>query len=147
MGEIRVKVRLENNNDLALYEAGIIKKNKVRSAEIDVLVDTGAVELLLPQDLVEKLGLKLRKKVTVTLADDRKIELWLAGTILLSIGDRNMSSDCLVGPPKCEPIVGQIVLEALDLVLNPRKKTITPNPTSPYLPNLKMKQTTIKVVK
>ena len=31
-------------------------------------------------------------------------------------------------PPRCEPLVGQIILERLDLVLDPLKGTITPRP-------------------
>mgnify|MGYP001558011177 CR=1 FL=1 len=139
MGEIRVRIKLENNNDLAFYEAGIIKKNQLRQEVIDALVDTGAVEMLLPQDLVEKLGLKLYYKVIVTLADERKTELWKAGPLWLTVCNRGMITDCLVGPPGCEPLLGQVVMEKLDLIPNPRKKTITPNPQSPYLPTLKMK--------
>lgn len=139
MGEIRAKVFLQNNDDIALFEAGYIPKTKVRQEEIDALVDTGAVMVLLPQDIVEKLGLKIFNKVVVTLANDEKVELQRAGTISLEVCEREMKTDCLVGPPLCEPLIGQLVLERLDLVLNPLKKTITPHPDSPYLPHLKLK--------
>lgn len=139
MGEIRVKVQLENNNDIALFEAGVIKKNQMRKEVIDALVDTGAVEVLLPQDLVAHLGLKLYYKVTVTLADDTKKELWQAGPLWLTVCNRGMVTDCLVGPSGCEPLIGQLVMERLDLIPDPRKKTITSRPESPYRPSLKMK--------
>ena len=55
------------------------------------------------------------------------------------MGDRFMFTDCIVGPPLCEPLIGQIILEALDLIVDPGKQTIGPRPESPYLPLLKMK--------
>jgi len=139
MGEIRVKVKLENVEDRALYEAGHIAEARIRALTIDAVVDTGAVMVLLPQELTEALGLKKFARRVVVLADDQKIELDQAGTLSLTIGDREMKTDCLVGPPGCEALVGQIVMEALDLIADPAKRTLTPRPESPFLPTLKMK--------
>ncbi|MCX5790254.1 MAG: retroviral-like aspartic protease family protein [Elusimicrobia bacterium] len=124
---------------MLLNAEGRLEQAKVRRVETEAVVDTGAVMILLPQDLVEKLGLRKTQKAIVTLADDQKIELDRAGGLLVTIGDRQMSIDCLVGPPGCEPLLGQIVLESLDLIPDPLKRTITPRPDSPFLPTLKMK--------
>lgn len=139
MGEIRVKVKLQNKDDIVLQQRGIIPENQIRQEEIEMLVDTGAVMMLLPQDLVEKLGLELYDKVIVTLANEQKIELLKAGHFWLTVCNRRMVSACLVGPPGCEPLLGQLVLEELDLLPDPLKKNLTPRPESPYLPTLKMK--------
>lgn len=139
MGEIRVKVDLRNEGDLFLYEQGKLPEQKIRSAEVEALVDAGAVMVLLPQDLVEKLGLRRIGKVIVRLANEEKVELEKAGALSLIIADREMSTTCLIGPPGCEPLVGQIVLEELDLILDSIKRTLTPRPDSPYLPTLKLK--------
>ena len=139
MGEVRTKVFLENVKDRVLQESGHPQKWGIRHCEIDALVDTGAVMSLLPQDLVEKLGLQINGKTIVTLANETKVEFQRARLVSLSIGDRQMDTDCLVGPPQCEPLIGQIVLEQLDLIVDPLKKTLTPRPESPYLPSVKMK--------
>ena len=139
MGEVRVSAEFKNDGDIFLYEEGKIKEEEIRHLEIEAMVDTGAVMLLLPEDMVEALGLKIIDRVIVTLANDEKIELDVAGTISLSICNRKMKTDCLVGPPRCEPLIGQIVLERLDLVLDPLKQSISPRPESPYLPSLKLK--------
>ena len=78
MGEIRIKVRLENAGDMRLKDAGRLDVGKVRSVEIEAVADTGAVLTLLPQDLVENLGLVKIDKTVVTLANDQKIEMDLA---------------------------------------------------------------------
>lgn len=139
MGEIKVKVRLENVRDLLLKEEGKLGKRKVRSADIEAVIDTGAVMMLLPQDLVESLGLDVAGKTIVTLADETKKELDVAKRIAVTIAGRQWETDCLVGPPACEPLIGQLILERLDLVIDPLKRTVTPRPESPYLPTLKLK--------
>ena len=122
-----------------MWQEGRLKKEEMRRVELEALVDTGAVMVLLPQDVVEALGLKKIDKAIVTLANEEKIELDVAGTISLTIANRKMKTDCLVGPPQCEPLIGQIVLERLDLIVDPLKRTISPRPESPYLPSLKLK--------
>ena len=99
----------------------------------------GAVLMLLPQELVEALGLRRVDKAVVALADDRKVEMDMAGSIGLTILGRTMVTDCLVGPLGCEPLIGQVVLERLDLIPDPLKRTLSPRPESPYLPTLKLK--------
>src|SRR5271169_2994128 len=139
MGEIRVKVRLENEGDLYQYDRRKLSRKKVRKAEIDAVVDAGAVMTHLPQELVEKLGLPRLGSVVVRSADEQRVELEKAGGLRLAIGDREMSASCLIGPPGCEPLVGQLVMEELDLIPDPLLRTLTPSPESPFLPTLKMK--------
>ena len=139
MDEIRAKVILQNDRDIFLYEEGKIKKNQIREVKIDALVDTGAVMILLPQDVVETLGLGKVEKAIVVLANEEKIEMDVMGSIALTIANRRMTTDCLMGPPRCESLIGQLVLERLDLVIDPLKHTLTPRPESPYLPLLKLK--------
>lgn len=139
MGEIRAKLLLENQRDRILAQEGHIPPSAVRQLELDALVDTGAVMVLLPQDAVEVLGLPLDGKIIVTLANDEKIELARARHLSLTVGNRQMDTDCLVGPPQCEPLLGQLALERLDLLLDPIKRTVTFRPDSPFIPSLKLK--------
>lgn len=139
MGEVRVKITLENDGDVFLCEQGKVSKADVRRIEAEAMVDTGAVMILLPQDMVEALGLKIIDRVIVTLANDQKEEMDVAGTLSLNVFNRRMKTDCLVGPPGCEPLLGQIVLERLDLIIDPLRRSISARPESPYLPSLKLK--------
>jgi len=50
-----------------------------------------------------------------------------------------MNTDCIVGPPESEALIGQIILEELDLIPDCQKQTLTPRPESPIYPSLKMK--------
>ncbi|MCX5797710.1 MAG: aspartyl protease family protein [Elusimicrobia bacterium] len=139
MGEIRARVRLENLGDRGAFEAGRLAEDDIRVQDLEAIVDTGAMMTLLPQDLVEALGLKIFGKAVVSLADETRIELPTAGTLTLTVAGRTMHMDCLVGPPGCEPLIGQLVMEQLDLIADPGRRTLTVRPESPYLPTLKLK--------
>lgn len=128
MGEVRTKIRVANP---------VIKK--ASSLELDCLVDTGAVMLMLPKDVVEKLGLAITGRAVVTLANETRDEMDIAGPLALTIGDRQTHCDCLVGPILGEPLVGQLVLESLDLIVDPQRRTLTPRPESPAYPSYKLK--------
>jgi predicted aspartyl protease len=137
MGEVRTSVVLQNGVDAGLVDRGMLDRSAVRRVETDMLVDTGAVNVLLPQDMVEALGLDLLGK---TLANDQNVEMSFAGPLLFTTVGRTMFTDCLVGPPRCEPLLGQIVLERLDLIVDPNKRRLTVRPESPFLPTLKAKR-------
>ena len=139
MGEVRTSVVLENGVDVGLVRRGMLDRSAVRRVETDILVDTGAVNVLLPQDMVEALDLAPLGMAVVTLADDRNVEMPFAGPLVFTTVGRTMITDCLVGPPRCEPLLGQIVLERLDLIVDPGKRRLTVRPESPFLPTLKAK--------
>ena len=130
---------LENGEDRALARRGALGQSQVRRVDADVRVDTGAVLVLLPQDMVEALGLGAMDKAVVTLANDEKVEMPIAGPLVLTALGRTMNTDCLVGPPRCEPLLGQVVLERLDLIVDPTKRQLTVRPESPFLPSLNAK--------
>jgi len=139
MGEVKVEIELENALDRELVRLGHIKENQLRSVKCRALADSGAVMLVLPQDLVEALGLREAGKAIVTYADERKEERPLAGIVTVRVGARMTSVNCVVGPPSSEPLVGQVVLETMDLLVDCAQQTLTPRPESPFLPLLKLK--------
>ncbi|MDI6794769.1 MAG: retropepsin-like aspartic protease [bacterium] len=139
MGEVKVPVIVENAFDRERCFEGELLEEKIRSEQIKALVDTGATMLMLPQEIVERLGLRIRGKVIVTYADERKEERPRAGIVTVKVGERDTDVDCVVGHPNSEPLVGQIVLEAMDLLVDCTNRQLTPRPESPYLPLLKLK--------
>ncbi|MEO5360228.1 MAG: aspartyl protease family protein [Nitrospirota bacterium] len=139
MGEIRVQVELENFGDRYSYTKNKLLESEIRKYTTTALVDTGAVMLMLPRDVVEELDLNILRKAIVRYADERKDELDVAGTVTIKIGKRFMNTDCLVGPPASEPLIGQIILEELDLIADCQRQTLSPRPESPILPLLNMK--------
>ena len=61
MGEIVVEAQLENPLDRGYFERGLGEESEIRRTTVNAVVDTGAVMLMLPQNVVERLGLNIRR--------------------------------------------------------------------------------------
>ena len=134
MGEIRVSVTLENSDDRAMVYRGHGLETEVRRTTIEGIVDTGAVSLVIPEEVVTELGLRHTGTRTVVYADERREERPIAGPVMIEIGNLATRTDCIVGAPESELLIGQIVLEALDLIADCTNQTVTPrHPEGPVL--------------
>ena len=138
MGEIRTEVTLENEGDREHFLRGGCDESDIRHTSVEGIVEPGAVTLMLPENVVERLGLGNKGTAFVSYPDDRRDERPLAGPVSVRIGNRTMVTDCIVGPPLSEPLVGQVVLETLDLIADHSNGTVTP-PRYPDYPLLKLK--------
>ena len=138
MGEISALVELENTVDRGVTARGLLDESAIRRTTVEGVVDTGAVMLVLPENVVSRLGLETQREVVVSYADERKETRPVAGPVTIHVGNRFMITDCVVGPPLSEPLIGQIVLAALDLVADCTNRTVTPRPESPDSPLLKL---------
>ncbi|MBM4344034.1 MAG: hypothetical protein FJ100_11765 [Deltaproteobacteria bacterium] len=139
MGEVRVQMELANAGDEYAAANGWLGAESVRRQVVDVVADTGAVMMMIPEDLVNALGLRFVRKVLVTYADERKATANVAGPLTVKVGDRSAIIEVIVGPPTGDPLLGQIPLEAMDLHVDCAKRQLVPRPISPYLPLLAMK--------
>ena len=139
MGEIVASMELENAEDRGVVRRGLSDGSTIRRATVDGVVDPGAVMLMLPEDVVSRLGLETRREVVVTYTNEYRETRQVAGPVTVHIGDRFMNADCIVGPPLSEPLIGQVVLESLDLVADCANRTLGPRPESPDRPLLKLK--------
>ena len=64
MGEVHVRVRLSNPADLEQAAQGLIDKEKVRSYEVEALVDTGATRSVIPPEILHQLGVSIHRQTT-----------------------------------------------------------------------------------
>ena len=102
------------------------------------MADTGAVMLALPEDVVVRLGVPVVDSITTIYADGRRGELPVTDTLTIRIGDRRMGTECIVVPEGAEALVGQLVMERLDLIPDPLNQTLGPRPESPDRPLLRV---------
>ena len=136
MGEIVVNIGLENFVDRSMIRQGI-RQEPARRTHVDGIVDTGAAMLVLPQNVVERLGLEQLRTAVVTYADESKEERPVAGSLTIEVCDRSMTTDCVVGPPFSQPRIGRVVLSMLDLIPDLTNRTLGPRMPDYPLLNLK----------
>ena len=138
MGEIVVDVELENDRDRTLFEDGYRRESEIRRARIRAVADTGAMMLVLPQDVVSQLGLDHTESVSATLADGSRCEMPVVERVSIRIGARRMLTDAVVVPTGADALIGQIVMERLDLIADCTNQTLHPRPESPDRPLLRV---------
>ena len=133
MGEIRASVTLENTSDRDRVYDGHGRAAEVRRTSVDGIVDTGAVDLVIPEELANELGLRHRRTRTVVYADERREERPV-GLVTIEIDNLSTEVACIIGPAGSQVLIGQVVLEELDLIADCRNRTLTPrDPEGPVL--------------
>ena len=136
-GEVRVKVRLSNVADHAAVAAGQLSPANVRTVEADALVDTGAVRSCVPQPLLDRLGLQPLDHSIVEYANGQKEAVGVAYGVMFDILQRRSSDDALVLGD--EVLIGQTLLEKMDLRVDCANRRLVPNPAHPDVAVNKLK--------
>jgi clan AA aspartic protease len=131
MGEIRVAAKITNALDVARESEGQGRKRKSRSYDADAMVDTGAVQTVIPAHVVERLGVGIREQRVVEFADGRKVAVGVTGPLLIEILGRDTFDEALVLGD--EVLIGQTVLEKLDLLADCGNRRLIPNPAHPVV--------------
>jgi len=139
MGEVRAKVILTNAIDEGLVRRGQMTPEQVRTYRADALVDTGAVRTVLPVHVVQQLGLAIVGERIAEYADGRKDAVGLTEPVKIDIEGRTTSEETLVLGD--EVIIGQTVLETIDMLVDCANRRLIPNPAHPDQPVVKIKQT------
>ena len=105
-----------------------------KSVEVEAVIDTGATMLVLPQDIVEELNLRKMREVKVRYANDKAEVKPIYGVVTVEIQGRAGEFNVLGEPEGSQPLVGQVVLEQLDFLVEPTTRKVMPNPRSPEMP-------------
>lgn len=127
MGRTLEKVRVTNYLDIAKAGEGLIKEDKIRSIKIEAVVDTGATFLCLPREVIEKLGLICRKSLTIVTANG-KAKRRIFAVAQIEIKDRVITMDVMENDDETPALIGYLVLEAMDFVVDPKTQAVIPNP-------------------
>ena len=127
MGKTIERVKVQNIEDLTRVSRGELKEEDVRTVEFDALVDTGASHLCLPPDLIEKLGLPYSRTKNVQTANG-VVSRRQFRAAQITIRDRSDDVPIMENDAFTPPLIGNLVLEMLDFVVNPKSQQLMGNP-------------------
>ena len=113
MGRVAVEFSVVNNRDRVLADLGVIPESAIRRVTLRGVVDTGATRLVLPASTVEVLGLEPSSEVAVRHADRRAAK-------------RAVVDNVLVEPDRVDALIGAIVMDDLDFLVDCSRQTIYP---------------------
>jgi clan AA aspartic protease len=115
----------------------MLNPEQVRIYEADALVDTGSVRMVLPPQIVSRLGLGIRGQRVAEYADGRKEAVSVTEAVVVELEGRDTIEEALVLGD--EVLIGQTVLEKLDLFVDCQRRRLVPNPAHPDQPVTKVK--------
>ena len=126
MGKVIVQLRLTNHADLVL-RAHKARVGAPRQVEIEALVDTGATRLYLKRSVIKALGLRKTGEINSrTTNGDRRRNVY--APVRLDLMKRDGVFEVVDLDEHRPNLLGQIPLEYLDLVVDPKAQTLRPNP-------------------
>jgi predicted aspartyl protease len=129
MEPVTTQATIENMKDLWEVESGLRPAQHARRVALqDALVDTGATVLSLPSNIIRQLGLRKMSSKRGTSSQGNVAEASLYEAVRLTIQDRTCTIDVLEVPDNVPTLVGQVPLELLDFVVDPRGGKLVGNP-------------------
>lgn len=118
MGMVYTNIKLRN----ALTDSETVGLN--------AKVDTGATLLVIPGDVSKEFEFPIIRKQNVKFANEETAERDVVWGVEVEICDRKGIFEAIVEPKKRYTLVGAIVMETLDLIVEPMSLQIYPNPRS-----------------
>jgi predicted aspartyl protease len=126
VGRVTVEVELANNVDVTLAHLGQLTPEQVRRVKVQGLVDSGATRLVIPQSLADRLGLQVGGEMQVRYADGRTAIRRIAQGIQLKYAGRESLFNAIVEPGRDSVLIGAIVMEDLDLIVDCARQQLVP---------------------
>ncbi len=105
---------------------------ELEEVDAKALVDSGAIDLCIPKHVVNQLKLQVLEQREVTTADGNKQVVDYVGPILVEVFGRKAYTGAMVMGDTV--LLGAIPMESMDLLIDPRRQVLIPNPENPNIP-------------
>ena len=119
MGTVYAEITLKNGADRVRFIDGHIGEKDIRSVSVTAIVDTGAMSLVITEDLREKLGLLIMGEKTVHIANGQRMSCKVTEPVEINWKNRSSSLQAVIIPGAEKVLLGVIPLEDMDLIVNP----------------------------
>jgi clan AA aspartic protease len=128
MGYVYAEIELTNGDDIALNRRGLLPEHEIRRVTSKALVDSGAWDLVLTEDIRKRLDLPVLDRRTVTLADETELEVDVVGPVQIRFQNRATIIFAIVLPNTSEVLLGAYALEGLDAFIDPKRERLLVHP-------------------
>ena len=118
MRRVSVELMVVNNRDLQMAEGGALPHDRVRRFQLQGTVDTAAALLVLPAEVADRLVLPKAGEAIVRYADRRSATRPLVEEVRVELLGRHGTFRAIVEPDRTTALIGAIVLEDLDLLVD-----------------------------
>jgi len=145
MGYVHAEIELTNEGDVEMNYRGLLPENEIRRVTTRALVDSGAWDLVINEEVQRRLNLRVLGKQPVRLADETLLEVEIVGPVKVRFEDRSTIITAVVLPTTSEVLLGAYPLEGLDAFIDPKRQKLLLNPKSPGNPTAYIKQVSLSI--
>lgn len=126
MGRFSVECLIADNRDVLLVGIDATLGDDQTHAKMSGVVDTGAARLVIPQSVVEKLALISDGEAVMKNTDRRRERRAVVSNVWLQVEGRHGVFSAIVEPARTDLLLGTIVLEELDLIVDCGRQELVP---------------------
>jgi clan AA aspartic protease len=145
MGLVYAEIEIVSIDDLVLSRHGILPETEVRSVRRRALVDSGSLDLVINDEVKQRLQLPVLHKRLVRLADETVLEVEMVGPVEVRFENRSTTVEAVVLPRAEEILLGAIPLEGLDVFIDPAQERLVVNPNSPDTPTSQIMHVSLSI--
>jgi predicted aspartyl protease len=126
MGRFSVEFSLANFGDVLQLPPGSREVKNVKHIVLSGVVDSGAAYLVLPKKVADELQLMPVGETTVRYADHRREKRMRVAGAWLELMGRGSVFAAIVEPDREDALIGALVLDDLDLLVDCKSQTLYP---------------------
>ena len=140
IGYIYAEIQLTNEDDLAFNRRGALPPDEIKRVTCTALVDSGAWDLVLSEDVQKKLDLPVLGRTAVKMADETWLEVDIVGPVEVRFEDHFTIARAVVLPGTSEVLLGAYPLQGLDAFIDAKREKLLVHPESPDNPKSHIRQ-------
>ena len=145
MGYVHAEIELTNEDDVGQNYLGLLPENEIRRVTTRAMVDTGAWDLVINEEVQQRLNLRVVGKQTVKLANETLLEVEVVGPVAIRFEDRRIILTAVVLPGTSEVLLGAYPLEGLDAFVDPKQQKLIVNPNTPNNTTAYIRQVSLSI--
>jgi len=139
MGLVHADITLINGDDLALSRRYIIGEDEIRQMPVRMIVDTESFNLCINEEIQSQMQFPIVGKRQAVSAEGRIVECDMVSNVEVRFKNRATTCRAMVLPGDCEPLLGAIPLEDMDVLIDPQRQELIVNPDHPYFAQMTLK--------
>ena len=124
MGFVYTEITLKNTSDVIRAGDGAINEKDIRQVTVQAIVDTGASTLVISEELRKQLGLNVRGRRRVILANETQEIGLITEPVEIHWKERDTTCRALAISGARQILLGAIPLEDMDLLVDPKKQEL-----------------------
>ncbi|MBK7634424.1 MAG: retroviral-like aspartic protease family protein [Saprospiraceae bacterium] len=139
MGLVYAEVEIINAGDIEMARRNLMDEDDVKRMTVTMLVDSGAYNLCINEEIQEQLQLPIVERRKARWADGSIKEYDVVDNVKLRFKNRSTTCMAMVLPGDSEPLLGAIPLEDMDVIIHPQRQELIVNPDHPYFAQMTLK--------